>query len=160
MTRDNIVRNNWVLLIFLRDMKGSERIDGTIKEFANAEVSLPTGVNLSKNPDNTGDSPVLLSSCDSLAYLSNITSQRSEYDQQWWRLLKKKIKELVMPIKVTAQLDRGSAIYLAGEAVRCKVKVVINLKSILGVKVVIKSILRIGKSWNLKFIFEILIVFY
>lgn len=54
-----------------------------------AEILLPEGVNLCKNPDNVGES-VLLSPVDSLAYLSSPISQQSEPNQQWWVHLKKK----------------------------------------------------------------------
>lgn len=47
-----------------------------------AEVPFHVGINLSKNPSDADDSPVLLSPRDLLAYFSSVTSQKSEFNQQ------------------------------------------------------------------------------
>lgn len=45
---------------------------------ADVEVLLRVEINLSKSPDDAGDSPVFLSPRDCMAYLSNVVSQRSD----------------------------------------------------------------------------------
>lgn len=47
---------------------------------ASTEVLLPVGVRLSKNPDDGGNLPILLSPKDSLAYLSDGASVTSNED--------------------------------------------------------------------------------
>lgn len=48
---------------------------------AGAEIELPTGVNMFKNPGDAGASPALLSQTDSLIYLSSATSHQREFNQ-------------------------------------------------------------------------------
>lgn len=47
------------------------------------EILLLTGINLSKNPGGAGDSPMLPSPKDFLAYLFSAIKQKSGFYQQW-----------------------------------------------------------------------------
>lgn len=75
---------NFINLDFVYIKYGSLKQNGSIDccsvQSVDAEVLFSAEVNLSKNPTNVGDSSVLLPR-DSLAYLSNATSQRSDFNQ-------------------------------------------------------------------------------
>lgn len=73
---------------------------------ADAEALLHAKVNLSKNASDACELPVFLSPRDSLLYLSRSTSQQSESNKWWWRLLQKNVSASISVLASTFDIVR------------------------------------------------------